>query len=111
MNSVILVGNLTRDGEKRGKKDSPVLAFGVAVNNRQKQGDEWVDVPCFVDCVVFGKRATVLAQYLTKGKKVAISGHLSYSTWDKDGQKHSKLELVCDVIELLGGKPKSGDEW
>jgi single-strand DNA-binding protein len=75
----------------------------VAVNDRRKnqQTGEWEDVPNFVDCVVFGTRAEKLAQYLSKGTKVAIEGKLRWSQWEKDGAKRSKLEVIVDEIEFM----------
>lgn len=114
VNKAIVTGNLTRDPEKRGSGENPVLSFSVAVNDRKKQGDEWVDVPNFIDCVLFGARAKALGDILKKGMKVCIEGKLMQSTWEKDGQKHSKLEINCGEIELMT-KPKEdsakGASW
>ena len=80
-----------------------MLAFGVAVNDRRRnpQTGEWEDYPNFVDCTMFGNRAEAIARYLAKGSKVAIEGKLRYSSWERDGQKRSKLEIVVDEIEFL----------
>lgn len=119
VNRVILVGNLTRDPEiRRTQSGMAIMSFGIAVNNRRKnnQTGEWEDDPCFVDCTMFGTRAESVSNYISKGSKVAIDGKLRYSTWERDGQKRSKLEVVVDDIEFLsrndGGqyvaqKPKS----
>lgn len=107
INRVCITGNLTRDAALRATRDgSQVLRMGVAVNDRRKnpQTQQWEDVPNFVDCVMFGSRAEKLAQYLTKGAKVAVEGRLRYSSWEKDGQKRSKLEVVIDEIELMGAR-------
>lgn len=105
INRVVITGNLTRDPELRASASgSQVLSFGVAVNDRRKnqQTGEWKDVPNFVDCVVFGKRAEALSRFLSKGSKVAIEGRLSYSSWEaKDGSKRSKLEVIVDECEFL----------
>lgn len=79
------------------------MGFGVAVNERRKNGQtgEWEDYPNFVDCTLFGKRAESLEQYLSKGAKVAIEGRLRYSSWEKDGQKRSKLGVIVEEIELM----------
>lgn len=104
INRVCISGNLTRDPElKSTQGGSQVLNIGVAVNDRRKnpQTGEWEDVPNFIDCVVFGKRAEALSSILRKGSKVAISGRLHYSSWEKDGQRRSKLEVVADDIEFM----------
>ena len=104
INRVNISGNLTRDPELRQTQGGmAILSLGVAVNDRRKnaQTGEWEDVPNFVDCVVFGTRAEKLAQYLAKGTKVAIDGKLRYSSWEKDGARRSKLEVIVDEIEFM----------
>lgn len=104
INKVIITGNLTRDASLNAlPSGTPVCEFGVAVNERRKnrQTDEWEDVPVFVDCNMFGTRAEKITQYLVKGLKVTVEGKLRYSSWEKDGQKRSKLDVVADDIEFL----------
>jgi single-strand DNA-binding protein len=103
INHVAISGNLTRDAELRPAGATSVLSFGVAVNDRRRNQatGEWEDVPNFVDCTVFGSRAEKLAQYLVKGTKVAIDGRLRYSSWEKDGQKRSKLEVIVNELEFM----------
>lgn len=103
INRVNISGNLTRDPELRSTRGgSAVLAFGVAVNDRRRNAEgEWEDRPNFVDCVVFGNRAEPLSHYLFKGMKVAIEGKLRYNSWERDGQRRSKLEVVVDEVEFL----------
>lgn len=104
VNRVCISGNLTRSPELRATGGgTSVLQFGVAVNERVKnpQTGEWEDRPNFVDCVMFGKRADALSKLLAKGSKVAIDGRLRYSSWEKDGQKRSKLEVVAEEVELM----------
>lgn len=106
INSVNISGNLTRDPELRATASGmSVMQFGVAVNDRVKnqQTGQYEDKPCFVDCVLFGKRAESLAQYMNKGTKVSISGKLSFSSWQaQDGSKRSKLEVIVNEIDLMG---------
>lgn len=107
INRVVISGNLTRDPELRATKSgAAVLNLGVAVNERRKnpQTDEWEDFANFVDCTMFGKRAESVAPYLNKGAKVAIEGKLRYSSWERDGQKRNKLEVIVDEIEFMSGK-------
>lgn len=112
INRVNISGNLTRDSELRATSSGMQIAsFGVAVNDRRKnQSGEWKDYPNFIDCVMFGKRAESIFQYLTKGTKVAIEGKLRWSQWEKDGQKRSKLEVIVDEIEFMSTKNSSPKE-
>ena len=106
INRVNISGNLTRDPELRSTQGgSQVLTFGVAVNDRRRnpQSGEWEDYPNFIDCVVFGNRASALQKFLSKGSKVAIEGKLRYSSWEKDGQRRSKIEVIVDECEFLSG--------
>ena len=104
INRVNISGNLTRDPELRATASgTQVLSFGVAVNDRRRnpQTGEWEDYPNFVDCTMFGTRAEAVSRYLSKGSKVAIEGKLRYSSWERDGQRRSKLEVIVDEIEFL----------
>ena len=104
INRVNISGNLTRDPEMRGTTGgTSVLSFGVAVNDRRRnqQTGEWEDYPTFVDCTMFGTRAEAVSRFLAKGNKVAIEGKLRYSSWEKDGQRRSKLEVIVDEIEFM----------
>ena len=74
---------------------------------RNAQTGEWEDYPNFVDCTMFGTRAEAVSRFLAKGNKVAIEGKLRYSSWERDGQRRSKLEVIVDEIEFmssLGGQ-------
>lgn len=104
INVVNISGNLTRDSELRlTTGGTAVLGFGVAVNDRRKnqQTGEWEDYPNFVDCTMFGTRAEKLAGMLTKGTKVCILGKLRYMSWERNGQKRSKIEVIVDDIEFM----------
>ena len=104
INRVCISGNLTRDPELRSTAGgTSVMGFGVAVNERRKNSrtGEWEDYPNFVDCTMFGNRAEALSRILRKGMKVAIEGKLRYSSWERDGQKRSKLEVIVDEIEVM----------
>lgn len=104
INNVSLTGRLTRDPELRVTAGgtqllSFTLAFNTSVRNRQT--GEWDERSNFIDCTMFGKRAEALLNFLAKGQKVAIEGKLRYATWDKDGQRHSKLDLIVDEIDFM----------
>ena len=103
VNQVSITGNLTRSPELRATQGgTAVLSFGIAVNDRRKNASgQWEDVPNFFECVTFGNRATALSDILTKGMKVAIAGKLHYSSWEKDGQKHSKVDIIANDVEIM----------
>ena len=111
INSVCISGFLTRDPDLRHTQGgTAVLTMGVAVNDRRKnpQTGVWEDCPNFVDCTMFGARAESVARFLSKGSKVAIEGKLRYSSWERDGQKRSKLEVVVDEIEFMSRGQQPG---
>lgn len=110
INRCNISGNLTRDPEMRALRNgTQVLSFGVAVNDRRKnpQTGDWEDYPNFIDCTMFGSRAEAVGRYLAKGTKVAIEGKLRYSSWEKDGQRRSKLEVIVDEIELMSQRQQA----
>ncbi len=101
---VVLVGNLTRDAQlKYTPSGYPICTFGIAINTRKKSGDQWVDEANFFDIELFGKSAESLNQYLTKGKMVGIEGELRQDRWEQDGQSRSKVKIVANKVNLLGG--------
>ena len=105
-NRVILVGNLTRDIElQRTPQGTAVCDIGLAVNDRRKDGDQWVDETVFVDVTLWNRTAEVANEYTQKGSSVMVEGRLKIDTWESDGQKRSKLKVVADRLQLLGGKP------
>ncbi|MEN1681563.1 MAG: single-stranded DNA-binding protein [Planctomycetota bacterium] len=108
-NRVILVGNLTRDPELRHiPSGTAVSEIGLAVNDRVKRGDQWVDETTFVDVTLWARTAEVASEYLSKGSSVLIEGRLRLESWEKDGQKRSKLKVVADKMQMLGGRGGGG---
>jgi single-strand DNA-binding protein len=109
-NRVILVGNLTRDPELRYiPSGTAVCEVGLAVNDRRKNASgEWIDETTFVDVTLWARTAEVASEYLTKGAPVLIEGRLKLDTWEKDGKKNSKLRVVGERMQMLGGKSGSG---
>jgi single-strand DNA-binding protein len=104
-NNVVLVGNVTRDVEVRYTPGgAAVTDIGLAVNERYKKGDEWMEETVFVDVTLWGRQAEVAGEYLTKGSPVLIQGKLRLDSWEQDGQKRSKLKVVADTMQLLGSK-------
>ncbi len=111
-NRVILVGNLTRDPELRfTPSNTPVSEIGMAVNDRRKNANgEWVEETTFVDVTLWGRTAEVANEYLNKGSSVLIEGRLKLDTWEKEGKKHSKLRVVADRMQMLGGRGGGGGD-
>ena len=109
-NRVILVGNLTRDPELRYiPSGMAVTEVGLAVNDRRKTATgEWVEDVTFVDVTAWARNAEIASEYLTKGSPVLIEGRLKLDSWEKDGQKHSKLKVICEVLRLVGSRGGAG---
>ena len=111
INKATITGNITRDPELRQTQGgTSILSIGVAVNDRRKnqQTGEWEDYPNFIDCKLFGNRATGVAPYLEKGMKVAIEGKLNHSRWQADdGTNRSKIEIIVDEIEFMARRDGS----
>jgi single-strand DNA-binding protein len=108
-NKVILLGNLTRDPEVRyTPKGSAVCDLGVAVNRQYTldSGEKREEVT-FVDVVLWARLAEIAGEYLKKGRPVFIEGRLQLDTWDdkQSGQKRSKLRVIGETMQLLGGRP------
>lgn len=110
-NRVILLGNLTRDIELRYLASGmAVTDIGLAVNDRRKgQNGEWVEETTFVDITLWGRTAEIAGEYLQKGNPVMIEGRLKLDTWEKDGKKNSKLKVVGEKMQLLGGRGGGGE--
>jgi single-strand DNA-binding protein len=105
INQVVLVGRLTRDVELKYTNSGFAIAnLSLAVNRRVKKDDSWQEEGNFFNCVLIGKRAEALAQYLTKGKQIAIQGELRQNRWEQDGQPRSRVEIFLNDIQLLGGR-------
>ena len=107
INRVVLVGNLTRDPELRHTPGgTPVCSLRVAVNDRKRdESGNWVDKPNFFRISVFGNQAENCAQYLAKGRPVAIDGRLDWRQWEaQDGSKREAVEIVAESVQFLGGR-------
>jgi single-strand DNA-binding protein len=112
INSVVLVGNLTRDPELRHTPSgTAVTTLRIAVNDRVKRGEEWTDAAYYFDVTVWGRTAENCAQYLAKGRPVGVQGKLTWREWDaQDGTKRQSVEVVADNIQFLGGRDGGGGE-
>jgi single-strand DNA-binding protein len=111
VNKVILIGNLTRDVEVKNLSSGTAVAqIGLAINREWKDKDgEKKEEVTFVDCEAWGKTAEIMAKYLAKGKPVFIEGRLKLDSWEKDGEKRSKIKVVVESFQFLGSGKGSDD--
>jgi single-strand DNA-binding protein len=110
INSVVITGNLTRDPELRTTGGgTSVCGMRVAVNSRRKEGDQWVDKPNYFDVTVWGAQGENCANYLFKGRPVAIQGRLDWREWqDREGNKRQTVEIIADTVQFLGSRDGGG---
>lgn len=110
LNRVLLIGRLTRDPELRYTAGGTAVAdFGLAVNRRRKQGDEWGEEVAYVDLTAWGRTAELANQYLAKGRQVFVEGYLKFDQWtSQDGQKRSKLGVTIENMQFLDGRGGEG---
>jgi single-strand DNA-binding protein len=103
VNKVILVGHLGREPEVKEVQGFKIASFTLATSRKTKQAEEteWHNLKCF------NRLAEIAEQYLKKGSLVYIEGRLTTRTWEKDGQKHSRTEIVVESLQMLGGKPNN----
>jgi single-strand DNA-binding protein len=86
-----------------------ICKFSIAVNRRVKRDGQWEDEPNYFDVVLWGQRGESLHQYLIKGKMIGVDGELHQERWQSDGQNRSKVEVVANDIQLLGGNGNGGN--
>ncbi|MGN6586512.1 MAG: single-stranded DNA-binding protein [Solirubrobacterales bacterium] len=111
VNVVVITGNLTRDPELRHTGGgTAVCDLRVAVNSRRKdQSGNWVDKPNYFDVTVWGAQGENCANYLSKGRPVAIEGRLDWREWEaKDGSKRQAVQIVANTVQFLGSRDGSG---
>ena len=107
INRVVLVGNLTKDPELRTTGGgTSVCKLRIAVNTRRKdETGQWVDKPNYFDITVWGNQGERCAQYLTKGRPVAVDGRLEWREWETpEGNKRQAVDIVADTVQFLGGR-------
>ena len=112
MNVVAINGRLVREAIlSYSNSGTAILKFSIAVNRSVKKGDKWEDEASFFDCSYFGKMAESVNQYLEKGKQISIIGELVQNRWQKDGQTHSKVEIIVNKLQLLGSKDEQKQSY
>lgn len=107
LNRVMLIGRLTRDPESRSTNSgSNVVSFGMAVNRvyMRRDSGEKVEETCFVDCEAWGRQGETIAKYMSKGRQLFIEGRLKFDSWERDGQRRSKLSVVVENFQFLGDR-------
>ena len=108
INRVVLLGNLTKDPELRHTPSgTAVCSLRLAVNTRRKDAatGEWTEKPNYFDITVWGNQGESCAQYLAKGRPVAIDGRLEWREWDaQDGTKRQAVEIIADSVQFLGSR-------
>jgi single-strand DNA-binding protein len=112
INRVVLTGNLTRDPDLRSTPGGlSVCKLGIAVNTRRKNGatGQWEEKANFFRVTVFGTQGENCAQYLKKGRPVAIDGRLEWSQWENEGQKRESIDIIADSVQFLGGRDDAGN--
>jgi single-strand DNA-binding protein len=111
INRVVLTGNLTRDPELRSlPSGTSVCNLRIASNTRRKDGasGEWVDKPNYFDVTVWGMQGENCAQYLAKGRPIAVDGRLEWREWeDKQGNKRQSVDIIADSVQFLGSREGS----
>lgn len=110
-NQVVLMGNLTRDPELRQTPNGQsVTSFSLALNRSYKGSDgQWQEATDYIDVVAWGPLGERVAQYLSKGRPCLVNGRLQSRSWEQDGQKRSKVEVVAQDVTFLGGAGEGGN--
>ena len=104
LNKVLLIGRLTRDPESRSTPSgSTVVAFGLAVNRNWTRRDsgEKVEETAFIDVEAWGRTGETIARYMKKGRQIFIEGRLKFDTWERDGQRRSKLSVTAESFQFI----------
>lgn len=104
-NKVVLMGNLTRDPETRQTPSGQsVTNFSLAISRTWKgQDGSNQEAVSFIDCVAWGKTGEVIAQYMQKGRPILVEGRLDQRSWEQDGNKRSKVEVIVENFNFVGG--------
>lgn len=111
LNQVILMGNLTRDPELRQTPSGQqVCSFSLALNRSYKdQNGDWQEATDYIDVVAWGPLGERVAQYLSKGRRALVQGRLQSRSWEQEGQKRSKVEVLASDVTFLDSRGESGE--
>ncbi|MGF7229185.1 MAG: single-stranded DNA-binding protein [Candidatus Saccharibacteria bacterium] len=111
VNQVIIMGNLTRDPELRQTPSGQsVVSFSLALNRSYKdQAGEWQEATDYIDVSAWGPLAERVAQYMTKGRRALVQGRLQSRSWEQDGQKRSKVDVLASDVTFLDGRGEGGE--
>src|SRR5579884_4294033 len=111
LNQVTLMGNLTRDPELRQTPTGQnVTSFSLALNRSYKDSSgEWQEATDYIDCVCWGPLAERVAQYMSKGRRCLVQGRLQSRSWEQDGQKRSKVEVLANDVTFLDSRGGGDD--
>jgi len=112
INRIVLTGNLTRDPELRSTPSgTSVCSLRIACNTRRKDSSgQWVDKPNYFDVTVWGAQGENCANYLSKGRPVAVDGRLEWREWDdKEGNKRQATDIIADSVQFLGSREGGGE--
>ena len=110
VNQVIMMGNLTRDPEiRQTPSGQSVCSFSLALNRAYKdQSGDWQEATDYIDCVAWGPLGERISQYLSKGRRALVQGRLQSRSWEQDGQKRSKVEVLANDVTFLDGRDGDG---
>lgn len=111
VNQVIIMGNLTRDPELRQTPSGQsVVSFSLALNRSYKdQSGEWQEATDYIDVSAWGPLAERVSQYMTKGRRCLVQGRLQSRSWEQDGQKRSKVDVLANDVTFLDGRGEGGE--
>ncbi len=112
LNQVTLMGNLTRDPELRQTPTGQnVTSFSLALNRSYKDASgEWQEATDYIDIVCWGPLAERVAQYLSKGRRCLVQGRLQSRSWEQDGNKRSKVEVLANDVTFLDSRGGGDNE-
>jgi single-strand DNA-binding protein len=111
-NVTVICGRLTRDPESRNVGESSVTAMSLACSKKYKtKSGEAKEETLFIDTECWGKTGELVQQYLKKGSQCVVVGRLKLDVWEKEGQKQSKIKLVAEQVQFVGGKSESGEAY
>jgi single-strand DNA-binding protein len=113
INRTVLIGNLTRDPERRDlPSGTSVCNLRIASNSRRRSaaGGEWEEKPNYFDVTVFGAQADSCARFLSKGRRVAVDGRLEWREWDtREGHHREAVEIIAESVQFLGVRGAGAD--